>query len=104
MPSDLRSEPQASGQTLPLSEGPCALMQCGLWQLAQHCRCCQMFGMQWNASVGRGGAGEASGTCSQISDILVKSSHGDVGQISSLETRDGGFGREGGREGTRDQM
>lgn len=59
-----------------------------------------MFGMQWNASVGRGGVGEASGTPSQIFDILVKSSYGDVGRIFSLETRDGGFVREG----TRDQM
>lgn len=50
-----------------------------------------MFGMRWNAGVGRGGVGEASGTSSQISDILVKSSYRDVGQISSLETGDGGF-------------
>lgn len=59
-----------------------------------------MFGMRQNACVGRGGAGEASGTSSQISDILVKSNYRDVGQISSLETRDGGYAREG----TRDQM
>lgn len=59
-----------------------------------------MFGMRRNACVGRGGAGEASGTSSQISDILVKSNYLDVGQISSLETRDGGYAREG----TRDQM
>lgn len=59
-----------------------------------------MFAMQWNASVGRSGVGEASGTSSQISDILVKSNYGDSGQISSLETRDGGCVREA----TRDQM
>lgn len=65
-----------------------------------NCSALQMFGIGWNASVGRGGAGEASRTSSQISDILVKSSYRDVGQISSLETRDGGVVREG----TRDQM
>lgn len=97
--SDLSHKPEARA-SLCLSirtEGPGAHMQCELPQVAQPCRCSQMFGMQWNASVGRGGAGEASGTSSQISDILVKSNYGDVGQISSLET--GGWGIcEGGHQ------
>ena len=100
MPSDLRSEPQASGETLPLSKGPHARMHGGLGKLAPNCFCCLFFGFFGIVWVGGGGGGAGSRTSSQISDILVKSSYGDVGQISSLETRDGGFVREG----TRDQM